>query len=71
MPGYRVTVMVTQVLLVNKSGAICKFLLCVTATLPSMQPVTRFVLLPVAVVMNLVRWQPGLKTKKWISIVFW
>lgn len=33
----------TTVLLVNKSGAICKFLLCVTATLPSMQPVTRFV----------------------------
>ena len=43
MPGYRVTIMVTLVLLVNKSGAICKFLLCVTATLPSMQPVTRFV----------------------------
>lgn len=33
MPGYRVTVMVTLVLLVNKSGAICKFLLCVTAML--------------------------------------
>jgi len=59
MPGYRVTVMVTLVLLVNKSGAICKFLLCVTAMLLSMQQVIRFVLSPVVVVMNLVRWQPG------------
>ncbi len=31
--------------LVNKSGAICKFLSCVTATQPSMLPVIPFVLL--------------------------
>ncbi|AHB69603.1 hypothetical protein P262_01740 [Cronobacter malonaticus] len=31
-------------LLVNKSGAICKFLSCVTATQHSMPPVIRFVL---------------------------
>ncbi|WP_205842322.1 hypothetical protein, partial [Escherichia coli] len=30
--------------LVNKSGAICKFLSCVTATQPSMPPVIPFVL---------------------------
>ncbi|CAM6619706.1 hypothetical protein LEADMM271B_17050 [Leclercia adecarboxylata] len=51
MPGHRVFYLVmcsrgvlTPVILVNKSGAICKFLSCVTVTRHSMLPVTLFVL---------------------------